>query len=72
MCLCFAVQVSRHYPTPLTPAGYAFSIWGIIFLLQAMWVVSTAMRTFIAGKDDNHEILLTAGMYSRGGKDLIL
>ena len=27
--------ISARYPTPLTPAGWAFSIWGVIFLLQA-------------------------------------
>lgn len=26
--------ISARYPTPLTPAGWAFSIWGAIFLLQ--------------------------------------
>ncbi|WP_201983644.1 hypothetical protein [Hymenobacter rubidus] len=30
-------QVSAKYPTLLTPAGYAFGIWGIIFLTLAMY-----------------------------------
>lgn len=32
--------LSAKYPTPITPAGYAFSIWGLIFLgllIYAVW-----------------------------------
>jgi hypothetical protein len=32
-------QVSARYPTFLTPAGYAFSIWGLIFLALAVYAV---------------------------------
>lgn len=32
-------QVSAKYPTPLTPAGYTFSIWGLIFLGLAVYAV---------------------------------
>jgi len=28
-------EVSDSYATPITPAGYAFSIWGVIYLFQA-------------------------------------
>jgi hypothetical protein len=31
--------VSGKYPTLLTPAGYAFSIWGIIFLALTVYVI---------------------------------
>ncbi|RYU83798.1 tryptophan-rich sensory protein [Hymenobacter persicinus] len=31
--------VSARYPTLLTPAGYAFSIWGLIFLSLTIYVV---------------------------------
>ncbi|GAB3301019.1 tryptophan-rich sensory protein [Hymenobacter tenuis] len=40
-------QVSYKYPTPLTPAGYAFSIWGLIFLsllAYAVWQLLPAQR----------------------------
>lgn len=40
--------VSGKYPTLLTPAGYAFSIWGLIFLsltLYAVWQLLPAQRT---------------------------
>lgn len=40
-------QVSYKYPTPLTPAGYAFSIWGLIFLTllaYAVWQLLTTQR----------------------------
>ncbi|GAB2789880.1 hypothetical protein HNQ93_003265 [Hymenobacter luteus] len=40
-------QVSAKYPTVLTPAGYAFSIWGLIFLsllFYAVWQLLPAQR----------------------------
>ncbi|MCC2546173.1 hypothetical protein LJY25_06930 [Hymenobacter sp. BT175] len=40
-------EVSARYPTPLTPAGYAFSIWGLIFLtltIYAVWQLLPAQR----------------------------
>ena len=43
-------QVSAKYPTLLTPAGYAFSIWGLIFLGQlgyAGWQLLPAQRTHV-------------------------
>ena len=41
-------DVSAKYPTLLTPAGYAFSIWGLIFLslaVYAVWQLLPAQRT---------------------------
>ncbi|TGE20290.1 tryptophan-rich sensory protein [Hymenobacter aquaticus] len=40
-------MVSEQYPTLLTPAGYAFSIWGLIFLtltIYAAWQLLPAQR----------------------------
>ncbi|MBO2012014.1 hypothetical protein [Hymenobacter negativus] len=40
-------MVSAKYPTLLTPAGYAFSIWGLIFLalvVYAVWQLLPAQR----------------------------
>ncbi|WP_019948415.1 hypothetical protein [Hymenobacter aerophilus] len=40
-------QVSGKYPTPVTPAGYAFSIWGLIFLsllAYSVWQLLPAQR----------------------------
>lgn len=40
--------VSGKYPSLLTPAGYAFSIWGLIFLalaVYAVWQLLPAQRT---------------------------
>lgn len=36
--------VSDRYPTLLVAAGYAFSIWGLIFLLDAVFAVRQARR----------------------------
>ncbi|SDY90593.1 tryptophan-rich sensory protein [Hymenobacter psychrophilus] len=39
--------VSGKYPTPVTPAGYAFSIWGLIFLsllAYAVWQLLPGQR----------------------------
>ena len=32
-------QISNQYPTLITPAGYVFAIWGIIYALLAMFVI---------------------------------
>jgi translocator protein len=36
-------QVSNAYPTLITPAGYVFSIWGIIYILLGVFVVYQAL-----------------------------
>lgn len=36
---CVTLAVSEAYPTLFTPAGWAFSIWGIIFLLEGAFSV---------------------------------
>ncbi len=35
--------VSDKYPTLITPAGYVFAIWGIIYLLLGIFVVYQAL-----------------------------
>jgi tryptophan-rich sensory protein len=32
-------EVSNSYPTLITPAGYVFSIWGIIYVLLGIYLV---------------------------------
>jgi len=36
--------VSAKFPVPLTPAGWAFSIWGLIFLLEGFGAVYHALE----------------------------
>ncbi|DBA77609.1 hypothetical protein WJX77_006490 [Trebouxia sp. C0004] len=36
-------EISQKYSTPLTPSGWAFSIWGLIFALQGLGVIYAAM-----------------------------
>ena len=36
-------QVSDAYPTLITPAGYVFSIWGIIYILLLAFVIYQAL-----------------------------
>jgi hypothetical protein len=36
-------QVSDAYPTLITPAGYVFAIWGIIYVLLGVFVVYQAL-----------------------------
>ena len=38
-----AGTISARHPTPITPSGWAFSIWGIIFLLQGAGVIYAAL-----------------------------
>ncbi len=35
-------QVSDMYPTLITPAGYVFSIWGVIYILLGIFVIYQA------------------------------
>ncbi|GIL62699.1 hypothetical protein Vafri_16875 [Volvox africanus] len=37
-------EVSAKFPTPLTPAGWAFAIWGLIFALEGLGVVYQIMN----------------------------
>ena len=32
-------DVARFYCLEITPAGWAFSIWGVIYIWQAVWLV---------------------------------
>ena len=32
-------EISAKYPNLFTPAGYAFSIWGLIYLLLLIYVI---------------------------------
>jgi len=43
-------EISDANPTLVTPAGYVFSIWGIIYVLLGIFVVFQALRSQ-AGKD---------------------
>ncbi|WMJ74087.1 tryptophan-rich sensory protein [Cytophagaceae bacterium ABcell3] len=44
-------EVSQMYPTLITPAGYAFSIWGIIYLFQAAFVAFLWYEWLKKGRD---------------------
>lgn len=39
-------ELSAKYQTLVTPAGYAFSIWGIIFLSELIWTICQALPAF--------------------------
>jgi len=43
-------QISDAYPTLITPAGYVFSIWGVIYILLGVFVVFQALPSE-KGKD---------------------
>lgn len=40
--------ISAKYQTLVTPAGWAFAIWGIIFTLQLIWAVTQLFPSFRA------------------------
>jgi len=46
-------ELSVKYQTLVTPAGYAFSIWGVIFLAQLVWCV----QQFVPSVKDQPDIL---------------
>ncbi len=39
-------ELSAKYQTIVTPAGYAFSIWGIVFLAEAIFTVAQALPAY--------------------------
>jgi len=44
-------DVSRAHPTGLTPSGWAFSIWGLIYFWQAAWLIYAITTLFRRGVD---------------------
>src|SRR4030066_1403513 len=48
-------QISDANPTLITPAGYVFSIWGIIYLLLGIFVIYQALPSQ-KGKDYQEKI----------------
>lgn len=53
--------ISARFPTLLTPAGWAFSIWGIIFLLQGLGVVYQFLPYGYASDGEKARIINTIG-----------
>lgn len=45
-------EISEMYPTVITPAGYAFSIWGLIYLLLVLFI-GYMWYSWIKKIDDN-------------------
>lgn len=41
-------EISAEYQTLITPAGWAFAIWGVIFIMQLVWAVAQLRPTFRA------------------------
>lgn len=39
-------ELSAKYQTLVTPAGYAFAIWGVIFIAQFIWIVLQALPAY--------------------------
>jgi len=52
-------NVSAKYPTILTPAGYAFAIWGLIFLLQGVYSV----YVLLPGDDNKLSYIALLGVF---------
>lgn len=50
-------EVSRKYQTLVTPVGWAFSIWGIIFTTQAIWV----LRQLVVPSERNNPMVAAVG-----------
>jgi benzodiazapine receptor len=48
-------EISDMYPTLITPAGYVFSIWGVIYILLGIFVVFQALPSE-KGKDYQNRI----------------
>ncbi|WP_434037057.1 tryptophan-rich sensory protein [Formosa sp. 4Alg 33] len=46
-------EVSKQYNTLFTPAGYAFSIWGLIYVLVLGFVIYQGRSLFVKVRDDD-------------------
>jgi hypothetical protein len=46
-------NMSAKYDTLFTPAGYAFSIWGLIYLLLLSFIIYQSRSLFVKVRDDN-------------------
>ncbi len=53
-------ELSRKYETLIAPASYAFSIWGIIYLLLTAFIV---YQWYVFFKEENDEILEQTGLW---------
>lgn len=53
-------EISDRYPTLLTPAGWAFSIWGLIYLLLILF---TGYQWFAWTKGKNEDSLKPTGLW---------
>ncbi|KAJ3449057.1 hypothetical protein M0812_05201 [Anaeramoeba flamelloides] len=49
-------SVSKKYPTRITPSGFTFSIWGIIYTFLGIWVVSQIVSLFAWKKQIQDQI----------------
>ncbi|ROI10444.1 tryptophan-rich sensory protein [Chryseobacterium sp. H3056] len=56
-------DVSDEYKTLITPAGYAFSIWGLIYLLMLVFVIYTGRSLFKPEKNDTNEFIEKIGWW---------
>ncbi|RUS71502.1 hypothetical protein EGW08_020753, partial [Elysia chlorotica] len=39
-------ELSDYYYTAITPAGWTFGIWGVIYAWQALWVTYSVVNIF--------------------------
>jgi len=53
-------EISRKYDTLITPAGYAFSIWGLIYFLLTAFIV---FQWIVLNKKENREIIDSTGVF---------
>lgn len=53
-------EISNQYPTAITPAGYAFSIWGLIYLLLTLF---TSYQWYLWKKQIGRNLIDSIGYY---------
>jgi len=54
-------EISKRYDNLFTPAGYAFAIWGLIFLLLIGYAIFQMRRAFFSNK--NTDFILQTGYW---------
>jgi len=59
-------EVSKEWPIPITPSGWAFSIWGIIFLLQGLGAIYQLCPKNYGQTNGEKEQAVLAGAWIQG------
>jgi len=56
-------ELSEKYGLPITPPGWAFSIWGLIYAWQALWIIYHLVISCVKSSDIKSTLMFGRGFY---------